>query len=207
MEIQLNKPVIREAIVRALSDANKENREAEFVISTEAVDSYGTVFRADGWDLTRYNANPIVCFQHRSSSDNPDMILGTSTVRLEDKQLIATVRFEAAEDNPLAEKVWRKVKNGTLRMASVGASPTRGHWGERSAGEDPEVLYFDSSELYEWSIVSMGSNPDALKRNDETMEAIRAKIIKETPVIEAPATKTRSTRDAQLIINSNSLKK
>ena len=207
MEIQLNKPVIREAIVRALSDANKENREAEFVISTEAVDSYGTVFRADGWDLKRYNANPIVCFQHRSSSDNPDMILGTSTVRLEDKQLIATVRFEAAEDNPLAEKVWRKVKNGTLRMASVGASPTRGHWGEKAAGEDPEVLYFDSSELYEWSIVSMGSNPDALKRNDETMEAIRATIIKEIPVIEAPATKTRSTRDAQLIINSNSLKK
>jgi len=205
MEIVLNKPVIREALVRALTDENKENREAEFVISSEAIDSYGTVFRADGWDLARYNANPIVCFQHRSSSDNPDMILGTSTVRLEDKQLIATVQFEAAEDNPLAEKVWRKVKNGTLRMASVGASPTRGHFGVKEAGEDPEVLYFDAAELYEWSIVSMGSNPEALKRNDESMQAIRETILKEIPV--APVTITRSTRAAQLIINSNSLNK
>lgn len=205
MEIQLNKPVIREAVIRALSPEMIANREAEFIISTEAVDSYGTVFRADGWDLARYNANPIVCFQHRSSSDNPDMILGTSVVRIEDKKVIARVRFESAEDNPLAEKVWRKVQNGTLRMASVGASPTRGHWGEKTAGEDPEVLYFDNSELYEWSIVSMGSNPEALKRNAETLEEIRAKIIKEIPVTE-PVTKTRSMRATQLIINSNSLK-
>lgn len=206
MEIVLNKPVIREAVIRALSDANKENRQAEFVISTEAVDSYGTVFRAEGWDLKRYMANPIVCFQHRSSSDNPDMILGTSEVRIENNQLIATVTFESAADNALAEKVWRKVQNGTLRMASVGANPTRGHWGEKAAGEDPEVLYFDSAELYEWSIVSMGSNPDALKRNQESMEAIRASIQKEIPVIEKPETKTRKMREAQLIINSNSVK-
>lgn len=206
MEIVLNKPVIREAVIRALSDANKENRQAEFVISTEAVDSYGTVFRAEGWDLKRYMANPIVCFQHRSSSDNPDMILGTSEVRIENNQLIATVTFESAADNALAEKVWRKVQNGTLRMASVGANPTRGHWGERAAGEDPEVLYFDSAELYEWSIVSMGSNPDALKRNQESMEAIRASIQKEIPVIETPEPQTRKMREAQLIINSNSVK-
>jgi hypothetical protein len=43
MEIQLNKPVIREAVVRALSDQNIENREAG-IISTEAPDTYGTVF-------------------------------------------------------------------------------------------------------------------------------------------------------------------
>lgn len=206
MEINLNKPVIREAVIRALSADNKEHRQAEFVISTEAVDSYGTVFRAAGWDLKRYMANPIVCYQHRSSSDNPDMILGTSEVRIENNQLIATVTFENAEDNALAEKVWRKVQNGTLRMASVGANPTRGHWGEKAAGEDPEVLYFDNSELYEWSIVSMGSNPDALKRNAESMEAIRATIVKDTPEIEKPVTKTRAMREAQLIINSNSLK-
>jgi len=106
----------------------------------------------------------------------------------------------------LAEKVWRKVQNGTLRMASVGALPTRGHWGEKAAGEDAEVLYFDAAELYEWSIVSMGSNPDALKRNQESMEAIRASIKKEIPAIETPETKTRTMREAQLIINSNSLK-
>jgi hypothetical protein len=50
MEIQLNKPVIREAVVRALSGSKYRNREAEFIISTEAPDTYGTVFLISGWD-------------------------------------------------------------------------------------------------------------------------------------------------------------
>jgi hypothetical protein len=37
MEIQINKAVTREAAIRALTDENKSNREAEFVISTEAI--------------------------------------------------------------------------------------------------------------------------------------------------------------------------
>jgi hypothetical protein len=49
MEIQLNKPVIREAVVRALSGSKYRNREAEFIISTEAPDT-GTVFLISGWD-------------------------------------------------------------------------------------------------------------------------------------------------------------
>lgn len=206
MEIQLNKTVIREAVIRALTPEQVSNRECEFVISTEAVDAHETVFKIAGWDLTRYNQNPIVCYQHKSNSDNPDMILGTSTVRVEGMQLIGLVRFESAEINPVAEKVWQKIQAGTLRMASVGANPTSGHWGDAIAGEDPEVIYFDGAELYEWSIVSMGSNPEAMKRSTKNMEAIRASIIKNIPEIEKPETKTRSMRATQLIINSNSLK-
>jgi hypothetical protein len=40
----INKPVIREAVVRALSDQNIENREVEFIISTEAPDTLRTFF-------------------------------------------------------------------------------------------------------------------------------------------------------------------
>lgn len=204
MEIPVNKTVIREAVVRALSDKNKEKREAEFVISTESADTYGTVFKIGGWDLKRYEQNPIVCYQHRSSSDNPDMILGTSTVRIDGDQLVAVVRFESAEINPLAEKVWQKVQAGTLRMASVGANIIRGHWGDKKLGEDPETIYFDETELREWSIVALGSNPDAVKRNAETMEEIRAAFPKEKeePAPE-PATIKRTVREAQLIINKN----
>lgn len=208
MEIVLNKPVIREAVVRALTDKNKENREAEFVISTEAVDSYDTVFKMSGWDLNRYNQNPIVCYQHRSSSDDPDMILGTSTVRIEDNQLIGVVRFETVDVNPLAEKVWQKIQAGTLRMASISANINKGHWGDEKLGEDANVIYFDSQELREWSIVALGSNPDALKREAQTVEEIRAEMIKELPVvIEQPETIKRTVREAQLIINQNSYKK
>jgi HK97 family phage prohead protease len=209
MEIQINKAVTREAAIRALTDENKNNREAEFVISTEAVDSFGTVFKIAGWDLKRYNNNPIVCFQHKANSDNPDMILGTSTVRFEDNQMIAVVRFEPEAINPLAEKVWQKVQAGTLRMASIGANPKKGHWGDETKGENRDVLYFDESELLEWSIVSMGSNPEAMKREVATMEEIEKVILKNKPVeIELiPGTKNRAIRAAQLINNQNKYKK
>lgn len=164
MEINLNKPVTREAVVRALSDKNKENREVEFVISDETPDSYGTVFKISGWDLKRYENNPVVFYAHRSYSDNPDTLIGTSVLRIENNQLIGVARFESAEINPLAEKVYQKIQAGTLRMASVGANPKKGHWGDEKLGEDRDLIYFDEQELLEWSIVPIGSNPEALKR-------------------------------------------
>lgn len=206
MEINLNKPVIREAVVRALSDKNKENREVEFVISDETPDTYGTVFKISGWDLKRYENNPIVFYAHKSYSDNPDMVIGTSTLRIEDNQLIAILRFESADINPLAEKVFQKVQAGTLRMASIGANPKKGHWGDEKLGEDREVIYFDEQELLEWSIVPIGSNPEALKREAQTIDEIRGIIQKEIPVIEETRegeNKELQAFEAQLLINQN----
>lgn len=184
MEIQVNKAVVREAVIRALSEENIKNREAEFVISTEAIDTYGTVFKMSGWDLKRYEANPVVFYAHRYYSDNPDMLIGTSSVFIDGDQLIGRVRFEDAETNPIAEKVWKKVQAGTLRMASIGANPKRGHWGDEKLGEDKDVIYFDEQELLEWSIVPIGSNPDALKREAQTLEEIRAEMLKGVEGIE-----------------------
>lgn len=208
MEINLNKPVIREAVIRALSDKNKTDRTAEFVISDETPDSYGTVFKISGWDLKRYEKNPVVFYAHRSHSDNPDMLIGTSEVRVDGNQLIAVVRFENADINPVAEKVWQKIQAGTLRMASIGANPKKGHWGDEKLGEDREMIYFDEQELLEWSIVPIGSNPEALKRESQTIEEIRAAIIKEIPVTEPEEVcqdnhKEINAFDAQIIINSN----
>jgi HK97 family phage prohead protease len=184
MEIQVNKAVTREAVIRALTEENIKNREAEFVISTEAVDSFGTVFKMSGWDLRRYQDNPVVFYSHRSNSDNPDLLIGTSVIFEEDNKLIGRVRFEEAETNPLAEKIWRKVQAGTLRMASIGATPKKGHWGDEKLGENRDVLYFDEQELFEWSIVPVGSNPEALKREAATLEEIRTQIAKDIVVNE-----------------------
>ena len=115
------------------------------------------------------------------------------------------VRFESADINPLAEKIWQKVQAGTLRMASISANIKRGHWGDKKLGEDPDVIYFDEQELREWSVVALGSNPEALKRESQTIEEIRAEMIKEIPVeIEHPETIKRTVREAQLSINQNS---
>lgn len=160
----------------SVATVNEEARTAEFVISTEAVDSYGTVFRASGWDFTRYNENPVVTFQHDDHSSDPDMVIGTSEIRQEDGKTIATVTFEAAEDNPLAEKIFRKVKNGILRGASVYFHPHEAHMGNRDRGEDPDVLYFTRQELMAWSIVTIPSNPETLSRNIECVRNFRATI-------------------------------
>ena len=123
MEIALNKTIERHAVVRAVSDEMLAKRQVEFVISTEAPDTYGTVFKSSGWDLKRYQNNPVVFYAHKSYSDNPDLLVGTSSIRQEGSELIGVVTFEEEEINPLAEKVLRKIAAGTLRMASISAIP------------------------------------------------------------------------------------
>lgn len=199
--------VTRDAYVRNVSDEMIANRQVEFVISSEAVDSYGTVFKMDGWDLARYHQNPIVCYQHRSGSDDPDNIIGTSTVRIEDGQLIGVVTFEDAEVNPKAEKIFRKVVNGTLKMASVGARVLKARLGDEEKGEDKNVLYFTRQQLMEWSVVSVGANPDAHKRNQITLDEMIADVKQEaTPQQQEEKTEVkRNVREAQLIIDKSKI--
>jgi hypothetical protein len=68
-------------------------------------------------------------------------------------------------------------------------------------------LYFTKQRLMEWSIVSVGSNPDAHKRNSETLAEMRTSLAKDLAVvakeIKANAEKSRSVQEAQVIINSN----
>lgn len=202
------KSVVREAVIRALTEENIKNRQAEFVISTEAVDTYDTVFKLDGWELERYVKNPIVAYGHRTWSDNPDMIIGTSEVRVEGDQLIGKVTFEPEDVNPTAETIWRKVQAGTLRMASVGANVKEWRYGDAQKGENPGVIYFTRTELYEWSIVPIGSNPDALKRSVQTVEEIRAELAKQQTENTGDVTredKGLSVFDAQCLINKNLL--
>lgn len=161
-----NKLISREVSVEVRA-VNEENRTAEFVISTEAPDTYGTVFKADGCVTDRYMKNPIVTYQHRDWSDDPDDVLGTSEIRMENKQWIAVATFEDLENdrNEKADKVFRKIKKGTLRGASILANIIEGGWGVSDLGEDPDLFYFRKWELFSWSPVTHNSNPDALARN------------------------------------------
>lgn len=199
--------VSRNAFVRNTTAEMLENRQVEFVISTETIDSHKTIFKMDGWDFNRYIKNPIVCYQHRSSSDNPDDIIGTSEIFVEDNKLIGRITFEPAKINKKAEKIFQKVQAGTLKMASVGARVEQARFGDETKGEDPKVLYFTRQQLIEWSIVSAGSNPDAHKRNAKTVEEIRNEIAAETNVdadeiVYTPRTK-RSVLEAQVKLNKN----
>lgn len=143
--------LIRAATPAASVDVAR--RYAEFIASTEAVDSHGTIVRQN-WNLERYRKNPIVLWNH--CTDDP---IGTAEVRLDNGQLIAGVTFaEGTED---ADEVWALVQQGVLRAVSVGFRPAAFDLVEM--GDDFVVVY-DAPELYELSVVSIPSNPDALAR-------------------------------------------
>lgn len=192
----------------------------EFVISTAAVDRHGTVINPRGWELESFRANPIMAFQHNTSSTDPDDILGTWDIRSEmgpdgRMQLVGKPNFEDADLNPKADKIRRKIEAGTLRAVSVGFMPLEYHWGDKRNGENEEVLYLDKNALLEVSIVAVPSNPEALKRSMDTLriefkaEIIHEESYEDMPEEDAETEPTRAKKKglgidkARLIVNKN----
>lgn len=189
----------RFAEVRADS-IDVKKRTAEFVISSEAVDTYGTVFKLDGWRFDRYRRNPVVFYQHASHTSDPDLVIGTSEVRIEDGKVIGVVTFEPADLNPVADKVFRKIQAGTLRGASISAMPFDARWGDESRGENPDILYFTDHELREWSVVSIPSNPEALARSQKAFAELKAE---KTPPAAPDGAQIMSRFNARIKSNLN----
>lgn len=189
----------RFAEVRADS-IDVKNRTAEFVISSEAVDTYGTVFKASGGRFDRYRRNPIVFYQHASHETDPDLVIGISEIRVEDSKTIGKAIFEPADLNPVAEKVFRKIQAGTLRGASISAMPLDARWGDESRGENPDVLYFTEWELREWSVVAMPSNPEALARSQKAFAELKAE---KTPPAAPDGAQIMSRFNARIKSNLN----
>lgn len=155
----------------------EKTRTVRFVISTDARDRHKTRLNMKNWKLDNFNRNPIVGYQHNVYGDNmcvppnPDDVLGPARAWIEQKDgrevLMGEVTFETADVNPQAEKIFRKVLNGTLRATSVGFLEVgRGKYGEgeERAGGKNETYYFDGQELIEFSIVNIPSNPEATRK-------------------------------------------
>lgn len=162
--------------IRAIDKAKaEEDRYVEFVISSAAKDRHDSVLNMKGWNLDNFNANPIVGYQHNVYGDNlcypdnPDNVLGPGRAFLEGDKLIGGITFETKDINPLAEKIFRKVLNGTLRATSVGFMEV-GNGENRITKDDKgniidETYYFAGQELLEFSIVNIPSNPQAVGRS------------------------------------------
>lgn len=145
--------------IRKISD----DRTVEFIISDGSIDAHNSILTPSGWDLDRFNKNGIFSYQHNIHGVvDPDFVLGPAKAYVEGNQLIGRATFETADINPLAERIFKKVMNGTLKAVSVGFIPRKHHMEEN-------VMVFDEMELLEFSIVNIPSNPNAVKRNyDQT---------------------------------------
>ena len=170
---------VRSLYVRAL---RIEQREVDAVASTEALDSYGEIVRAN-WDLKRFLANPVILWAHNRSEDR--LPVGhAKNVRVEGGELLITVVFDAVTD--FDEHVFQKYVNGTLKGFSVGFNPQTIRV-EKLNGQ--EVVVLDDNELFEVSCVPIPSNPEALaKARTRALAAAREAARSTTPA--SPASPT-----------------
>lgn len=137
---------------------NVETRTADFVASTDVVDSYGEVIDQQSWRLEDFRANPVVLYAHQSR----ELPIGKSVeTTVAAGKLEARIQFATAEMNPKAEQVWKLLQNGFLRAVSVGFLPTNGRYEMRN-GQD--VWVWTGSVLKEISVTPVPANPEALAK-------------------------------------------
>lgn len=153
----------------------EESRTVQFKISSAARDRHDSVLNMKGWQLDNFNRNPIVGYQHNvyggnmCSAPNADDVLGPGRAFIEGDFLIGEVTFETKDINPQAEKIFRKVLNGTLRATSVGFLEIGNGELKKTVDEKGNVIdqvyHFAGQELLEFSIVNIPSNPEAVGRS------------------------------------------
>jgi len=151
----------------------EESRTIPFVVSTNTRDRHHTVTNSAGWKLDNYRKNPIVGYMHAPAdgfiSPDPDYVIGHDLdSKVEGRNLSGLLKFDPADINLLAERIFRKVLFGSMRACSayflelgIGKYGT----GEEAKGREKETYYYSGQELLEWSIVNIPSNPDAGKRS------------------------------------------
>ena len=152
-----------------------ESRECDFIASTETIDSYDEIVDQETWDLSLFETNPVILYNH----DRGGLPIGQATrCEVVKGQLEVTIKFASAEANPEADRVWRLVQEKVLRAVSVGFRPGEGRY-ETRGKRDVYVLY--KNVLREISVCPIGANPDCLAQmKAEALEraepAMRARI-------------------------------
>jgi hypothetical protein len=155
------------------STLDEQSRSVRMIASTAALDSYGDVVEQH-WDLSRYNANPAVLFNHNrnwNGSPADDIPVGYSRAHsVKNGQLEFEPVFSDDRASPLAERVWQGIRQKTLRAASVGFRP--GAVVKEVTSNGKIIYHLGTSDapnqLFEISIVPLPANPDAVALSADT---------------------------------------
>lgn len=112
------------------------------------VDHCGDVMVPEGFDLTVWNANPQILWQHdRSYTIGKGL---QATKKTEGLEITAEIHEKAMEDQD-----FYKIDQGLVTMFSVGFRTLAGEW--KKIG-DRDVFFITKSLLYEVSVVSIPMN-------------------------------------------------
>ncbi|MFI5274277.1 MAG: HK97 family phage prohead protease, partial [Ktedonobacterales bacterium] len=155
-----------------------ERHEIELCATSEALDSYGTVFdyEASKAAFTRWIGNVREMHDYKAVGRRVE-------VRCDDMGRRVYVRVRISRG---AHDTWEKIVDGTLRGASIGANHVI--WSlesRRVRGHHQVVQVATAYELVELSLVDSPSNPDALGitivRAAEPLPEMLADLEDETP--------------------------
>lgn len=135
----------------------------EVVISTEAVNSYGTRVLTDGIDTAQYERNPIILYMHCRNFDGkgPGVIGRMERLRKEDGKLYGTPVFD--QNDEFAKQIESKWEGGFLRMVSAGLEILETSADAATVAEGQTRVTVTRAKLVEVSIVDIGSNDEALQ--------------------------------------------
>ena len=132
-----------------------------FVANSGGIDADNEIIPAGAWDLTRFEKNGPVLYQHRGYFEpNPDLVLARGEAFIDDGQLMLGITKWDTE-NDLAIDVKRKIDEDLINTVSVGFM-------EKSPGtvktiNEKPVYVYDNVELMEVSIVHIPADPAAVK--------------------------------------------
>ena len=169
----------------------KKDRFITFVASDETVDSYGDILRVDGADLTRYKSGSAAFITSHNISD----VSGSAGVIVkawkaknvegspDGKAVLVTVYFPTFEEDPDADRIFKKYKARTLNSVSVGFTSVEYYVPKddaerKSLGLGKWGVEFRKWAPYELSAVTVPANPNALmKRGAEEVSASYAELL------------------------------
>lgn len=145
------------------------DRTVRFVGTTAQTDRDKSRLVMSGLRFDAYRKNPIISFNHKEDSEDPDVaVIGRSLGEEVFPDRVEVVcQFEP--DNRTADKVLRKVLAGFLKGMSLTFQPLREH-------KEGNVRVIDEAEVWSFSVVPIPSNAGALAKrsalsNGETMNA------------------------------------
>jgi len=186
-----------------LDRAASSQRRVWFRLVTRDIDRHGTIIEPAGVDMTAFRANPVFLWMHDSGGGEvtppPDVVIGRVT-NFDQSVDALDIEVEFDDDGDgLAATCFRKVKDGFLRMVSIGCNVLEE---ETVMVGTHKVPVYTRTELLECSLVIIGSNRGALKLDRSRVAAMlrevggvggAVKVVEATP---APATAPQTTRTA-----------
>lgn len=140
-----------------------DERAQRFIMSSEAVDSYGDIVRQDGIRLDRFAANPVALAYHNYSKP-----IGwwkdVKKVGGKSKRTEGTLTLHAPGTTEMVDEIERLLAADAIRACSIGFKPVEMDWILDAEGRNTYGIEFKEAELFECSVVAIPANPDALAK-------------------------------------------